>query len=591
MKPKNKKNYRPRHFKNEAAPKVRPSAPSGYEAQEPYTEPEQWDNFDIAPGEASPKVIAWKPETQPQKEPEIAAELSPYDLNGLPSQPQEDEPADSVTQPVAEEPVQEANADTPAVEAQPAAEVPAKDAEVDGPAEEAAQPDAEEAQPVVEESAEPADADEAVDEAPSQEEPQAAADASAQDAETDPDFLTGDGEFYYTDAEYDAFDTDKSKKRDKNTSGSGKKAKKHWKRALLIILAFILVLVIGLVGTFFVMREIGRNSMGNNTKVEIVTPTVDESGNDITTEDQYGRVITYNGTSYAYNNDVIALTFIGIDKGHGVDKDLKMADAIYVLAVDTKNHKVKILSVSRDTMADVDIYAIDGTFIDTENRQIAYSYAYHGDSIDSGTNTNRTVSRLMFGLPLDDYFAINLDAVATLNDAVGGVTVKSTMTFTSPENGRTISEGETVTLHGKEAEYYVQHRDITQLASNNDRMKRQQDYITAFLGSIVPAAKKDLSVITTLYNAISSNSQSSLDLPKLTYIASSALSNLNGISDVEFVKLNGEITPGEKNAELRLTNEEILSKMLDVFYEPLPAASATEPAATAATAATAAAAQ
>jgi len=142
------------------------------------------------------------------------------------------------------------------------------------------------------------------------------------------------------------------------------------------------------------------------------------------------------------------------------------------------------------------------------------------------------------------------------------------MTFTSPIDGRTINEGETVTLHGKEADYYVRHRDTEKLDSNNERMQRQQEYIRAFMSSIVPAAKKDISVITKLYDEIKVNSDTSLDLPKITYIASTALTKLRNASDIEYVSLKGPITMGEY-AEMRVTNEETLKTMLSVFYTPL----------------------
>jgi anionic cell wall polymer biosynthesis LytR-Cps2A-Psr (LCP) family protein len=161
-----------------------------------------------------------------------------------------------------------------------------------------------------------------------------------------------------------------------------------------------------------------------------------------------------------------------------------------------------------------------------------------------------------------------MKALITLNDTIGGVTLTSSMTFTSPIDGRTIQEGETVTLHGKEADYYVRHRDTEKLESNNERMVRQQEYIRAFLKSIIPAAKNDISVVSKLYNEIKVNSETSLDLAKITYIASMAVTKLRNASDIQYVNLKGPITKGEY-AEMHVTNEETLKTMLSVFYKPL----------------------
>ena len=377
-----------------------------------------------------------------------------------------------------------------------------------------------------------------------------------------------------------------------------RKKKKKWKGVLIAVVAIPLAIIIALLGTFFVMREIGRKNIHANKQFEMTLPTQSSDKNEVAFGDRYGRIINYKGDSYVFNNDIAALTLIGVDNGHGPDKDLKMADAIYVLAINTKNGKVKILNISRDIITDVNVYSQEGAFIDTERIQIAYSNAYCEKGSTGGYNTNTSVSRLMFGLPMENYFEINLNGVTTLNDAVGGVKVTSALTFTSPEDGRTINEGEEVTLHGREAEYYVRRRDITELESNNDRMQRQQEYIMSFLGSIIPEAKKNPGIIPDLYSAIKQNSETSLKASELIYFASSAIANIHSLSDIEIVKFDGEITKGI-NAEMHVSDDEILSKMLDIFYVPLgtsvtevsentdaSSAAAAQPAATQAAAAT-----
>ena len=352
------------------------------------------------------------------------------------------------------------------------------------------------------------------------------------------------------------------------------KKKKRTKRVVITIIAIPLALIVALAGTFFVMHEIGRRSINESKHIEVVLPTEGETISDVSFGDQYGRIINYNGKSYIYNSDIVTLTFIGVDDGHGTDNELRMADAIYVFAINTKTGKVKMLNVSRDIMTDVDVYSKEGAFISTDNIQIAYSNAYHGKDQTGGENTNKSISRFLFNMPVENYFELNLSAVSTLNDAVGGVTVTSDLTFTSPEDGRTISKGEVVTLHGKEAEYYTRRRDITVLESNNDRMKRQQDYIMSFLGSIVPVAKENPGVIPELYNAISSNSETNLSAAELIYLATTAVTNIHDLSDIEFVKFDGKITAG-KNAEMRVSNDEVLQKMLDIFYTPMNTAPTT----------------
>ncbi|MBQ4238795.1 MAG: LCP family protein [Ruminococcus sp.] len=371
------------------------------------------------------------------------------------------------------------------------------------------------------------------------------------------------------------FATPRKRKKHKHHSHHGhhhhRRKFKHlalWKRILIVLAAIILAVVILTGGTFLILHEIGRSSMHSYENAQVIPPSTDEAGKAIIPVDKTGRVITYDGVTYELNEDLIAVTFIGVDDGQGEEADLRMSDAIYILTADTVTGKVRILGISRDTMADIDLYSEEGAFVDTEKKQMAYAYAYGNEKVSGGKNTNTSISRLFYGLPFNNYFAINMNALITLNDTIGGVTLTSSMTFTSPIDGRTINEGETVTLHGKEAERYVRSRDTEVLDSNNARMQRQQEYIRAFLQSIVPAAKKDISVISKLYDEIKVNSDSSLDIAKMTYIASTALTKLRNASDIEYVNLKGEITAGE-HAEMHVTNENAIRTMLDVFYTPL----------------------
>lgn len=340
-----------------------------------------------------------------------------------------------------------------------------------------------------------------------------------------------------------------------------------WKRVAIVVTAIILVLILSVTGIFLMLREIGRRSMAYDD-FNIDTPAEDESGNEIIKVDKNGRVITYKGVSYELNEDNINLTFIGIDDGDGENAELRMSDAIYIMALDSKTGALKVLGVSRDTMADVDRYNDKGEFVDTSRMQMAFTYSFDNDKVPGGKNTNTSLSRIFYGLPLKDYFAIDLDALLTINDTIGGVTVTSLMTFVSPEDGRTIQEGETVTLHGKEAERYVRTRDTSQLESNADRMQRQQQYIRAFMDSVIPAVKKDPSLVSKLYGEIKDHSETTLNLSKITYIASTAATKLKDVSEIEYLSLKGTYSKG-KYAEMNVSDEEALVTMLDVFYKPL----------------------
>ena len=356
------------------------------------------------------------------------------------------------------------------------------------------------------------------------------------------------------------FSLDSGKKRHRKH----KKKKPLWLRILIIVLCVILGLAIIATSAYFIMKEIGRRAMHNYENIDIVIPLSDDKQNDADVIDK-GRTIKYGGKTYLLNEDMLSVTFIGYSKDSNTNK--YMGDAIYMLAVDSKTGKTTIVGISRDTMTDVDVYSFD-KYINTEKMQICYAYSFGGERLTGGENMNKSLSRLFFGLPLNNYFAIDLDSLKDLNDAIGGVTLTSMMEFESAEYGRTIEEGEEITLYGQDVEKYVRSRDGS-LESNNSRMDRQQQYIKAFLSSIVPAAKKDISTVTRLFGVVSDNADTSLDLPKVTYLATTALSKMRSASDIEYIRLRGEIKMGEENAEMYVQDKDVLETLLKVFYKEI----------------------
>lgn len=343
---------------------------------------------------------------------------------------------------------------------------------------------------------------------------------------------------------------------------------KLWVKIVLIVVAALLAIILAATSTVIILNQVGKNQLHNFDDVDIVLPTDDDSelsSDDVDVELMNdGKTIIYNGETYTMNEEVASIVFIGVDQNMNDDMSA-MADAIYIFALDSKSGKLTVIGVNRDTLADVNVYSENGEFIDTEKMQISYSYSFGSDRSSGSENTVTSASRLFFGMPFRDYFTIDLDALTTANDAIGGVTLTSSMTFVSPLTGQTVHEGDEITLYGSDAEYYIRTRDTETLSSNSDRMQRQQEYIKAFVEEAVPRAKDDPDLITYFYNLISSNSATSLTVPKITYLATSAASMVSAASEVEFRSITGTYTAGDY-AELNADDKALLELMLDVFY-------------------------
>ena len=337
------------------------------------------------------------------------------------------------------------------------------------------------------------------------------------------------------------------------------------KKVLLIILIILLSLIFLLTSTFFIFKHIGKKSMLDyNNMVINPSPQIQDISN--VTND--GKEVTYKGKKYVFNEEIATVVMMGIDKT--ADETHKVgsgqADAIYIGIIDNRTKKVSILSVSRDAMVDVNIYNTKGEFVRTENQQLCLSYAYGDGSHSSAQNTINSLQRLFYGMQFNTYFALNYYGLHDINDAVGGVTVTATTDFYSYNQNRIVKKGETITLYGADAEQYLRTRDLSALDSNTERMDRQKQYITTFLSKIVPSAKKDITVITRLFNTVNANSTTNLNTSKLTYLASNALSNIDSYKNIEFYSVPGTVVKGEKYAEFNVDQTALWELMLDLFY-------------------------
>ena len=341
-----------------------------------------------------------------------------------------------------------------------------------------------------------------------------------------------------------------------------------WLRIVIIVLCVLLAIAIALVATFFILREIGRSSMHNYDNIDIVPPTTQATDDEPISISDSGRKIVYNGTTYTFNENVVCFAVIGVDKDVDNDVVQSMGDAIMLVAFDTESGQLSLIGVSRDTMTSIDLYSSEGRYIDTETMQITYAYSLGTKDVSGGKNTASSLSKLFFGLPVNHYFAINLDALVDLNNAIGGVTLTSSIEFYSQIYHRYVEPGETVTLYDYDVQRYVRSRDIEELDSNSTRMQHQQEYVRAFLSQVIPAVKKDLTLVTDLYNIVSSNSDSNIDLPKIVYLASELASKMDSVSEISYRTISGETVAGEKHAEFYADDANILETMLDVFYLP-----------------------
>ena len=346
-----------------------------------------------------------------------------------------------------------------------------------------------------------------------------------------------------------------SHQNEKNSENKGRKIVIGILSAFLIL---VILSVIAVAATFFVLKNNGDKQLHNYKNVSISTIDNAHSSDN-------GKTVTYNGKKYKFNENIATFAFLGVDKEELVDvQDFSgkagQADTIILLTLDTENGSAKMISVPRDTIAEVDTYSYDGSFVGTKKMQLCLSYSYGDGKKTSCENTITAVSRLLYGIPINSYAALDINGIPILNDAVGGVTV------TSIETIEQFVTGQTYNLKGQQAISYIQARTHDQNGAYN-RVQRQMQYISAFTKQAVNKTVSDFGTVKKLYNTAMPYAYTNVTLSQATYLATSMISKgVTGFSQT--MTIPGESKMDDKNVfvEYIVDDTALYEMILNIYY-------------------------
>jgi LCP family protein required for cell wall assembly len=335
-----------------------------------------------------------------------------------------------------------------------------------------------------------------------------------------------------------------------------KRRKKKLKIRKSILIPFVIVAVLVLLGIGgAVAYYIGQKNLHTVSNALIESP-------DIAVSYAEGKKIQYNGHVYELNENMISILIIGYDSKNttSANEASSQADALAVVAMDDKTGAVSVIAIPRDSMVDVDIYGDDDTYTGTRTMQLCLAFFYGDGGVSSCQNVSKSVSRILYNIPVNYYFALDETGVGALADRLGGVSLTPLETIP----GTSIVEGNPVILFGDEALRYVQYRNTSVLTSSLSRQARQSQFINAFASQTLSSAKGNVTKLISLYNTANEYSLTNLGASEFTFLATSLIRN--GINDVDVTTLAGEMTMGDKYAEYNLDVDATYQTILDVYY-------------------------
>lgn len=347
---------------------------------------------------------------------------------------------------------------------------------------------------------------------------------------------------------------------------------------ILMVLIILVSIILAGVVSYFASKKIGEFSLRDTEELDTVAvQEMSEKIIESSDEEELANIqelkpgqVAYDGKIYEYNEDLLTFLVMGIDNKKSILRDDKtpgaagQADTIILVTLDEKDKQIRLVTVSRDSMVPVKIFDEYGIFVEEKTEQITLQYAYGNGQEMSCELMKEAVSDLFYGIPIHGYCTFGYNSVAEINDAIGGVEV------TVPEDltryNSAFEKGATVRLEGDTVYDYIQRRDwkSDELNTNGARMKRQSQYVTAFIDQAKQAIAKDVTLLLSIYNAVADDLVTSIDLDQINYLSTIVLES--SFSSDQIYSVAGTVVAGEEHDECYVDDQALYELILEVFY-------------------------
>ena len=278
------------------------------------------------------------------------------------------------------------------------------------------------------------------------------------------------------------------------------------------------------------------------------------------------KTVTRDGVEYFPRQDLCTVLIMGIDRqGKAVPSQEpnhgNAVDMVTLLIFDKKDETVSLLSLNRDMIVEMPRLNEYGRETGTRFAQLALSHTYGRGMEDSCNNTKKTVSNLLYGIPIDYYLSMSMDAIEVLNDAVGGVAVTVEDDFSKVDPSIQIG---TMTLNGEQALRFVQARAGVGDQLNLSRIRRQQEYMQGFLTAFKEKAAQSSSFLAKTYDEVSDYIVTDMSVSVLSRL----MEDYSQYELKDVISLKGENKLEKEHYAFYVDEEALDTLVLELFFAP-----------------------
>lgn len=342
-----------------------------------------------------------------------------------------------------------------------------------------------------------------------------------------------------------------------------------WKQKIVVILSCLAVLLILVVMGNAFQRKYRQRYMvtsGSERKTEIQA----EAETETEQEKEFSLEVCFGDEEYGTSDEIESYLVMGTDGSGGVDEEGQyvgaMADFLLLTVINHTSQTYGYLQLNRDTMTEVTLLLADGSGYASAQLQLCTAHWYGGDRSASCENTVEAVSYLLGGVPIDGYYALDMNAIPAINHEVGGVEVEIKDDFS--DSDPTLVQGTKVRLNDEQAYHYIHDRMNVGDGENLSRMRRQKEYMAALLTQCRKKQEENQQFLPQMFQALNTYADTNLEMKKLVGLMKQTEGyQSDGIHTIEGeTRLGQALDDGEDHTEFYVDEQSLKEQMIQLYH-------------------------
>lgn len=277
---------------------------------------------------------------------------------------------------------------------------------------------------------------------------------------------------------------------------------------------------------------------------------------------EWSREVTAQGKTWRFNSHLRTILFMGVDTRtteqearYGLGNGGR-SDAIILLVIDPDNQIIQPVTLSRDTMTQVDVYDRDRNYLFSGTMQLTMQYSFGDNPKRSCLLMKRKVSDLLYGLPIHAYCSMTLDGITAASELVGGVSLRLEEDWTDIDPSYVA--GSTITLDADALESFLRYRDTDVSGSNDVRMRRQGWFIRQLFDQLSSLSGSNIEV---LLKQLDPYIETDMDGDMLRHLTEFHVSST-------ILNVPGQTIPGRAHDEYYIDEDGLKQLLLELYYAP-----------------------